>query len=66
MPLLMNNPISNITTFHQELKGGRMKDLVISKIAPYEGLFYFPLTIELRIPMKGLVNIQKKDSECFR
>ena len=62
----MNNPISNITTFHQELKGGRMKDLVISKLAPYEGIFYFPLTKELRIPMKGLVNIQKKDSECFR
>ena len=62
----MKNPISNITTFHQELKGGRMKDLVISKLAPYEGIFYFPLTKELRIPMKGLVNIQKKDSECFR
>ena len=66
MPLLMNNPISNITTFHQELKGECMKDLIISKIAPYEGIFYLPLIKELRIPMKRLVNIQKKDSECFR
>ena len=66
MPLLMNNPMSSITTFHQQFKSGRIKDLVTSKIVPYEGIFYFPLPKELRIPMKELVNIQKKDSECFR
>ena len=40
--------------------------LVISEIAPCEGSFYFPMPNELRNPMKGLINIQNEDNECFR
>ena len=64
--------------FHQELKGGRMKNrvglliqyyninLLSQEIAPFEGSSYFPLPKELRNPMKGLTNIQNKNNECFR
>ena len=40
--------------------------LVISELAPCEGNSYFPLPEKLRNPMKGLINIQSKDNECFR
>ena len=40
-------------------------ELVISEIATCEGTFYFPLPKELKNPMKGLINIQNKDNQCF-
>ena len=74
----MSYLIFNVTTFHQELKVGRMKDqvrifnsinqheLIISEIAFSDGSFYFPLPKELRNPKKEQINIQNKDNECFR
>ena len=38
--------------------------LVISETALCEGRFQLPK--ELRNPMKGLINIQNEDNECFR
>ena len=40
--------------------------LIISEIAPCEGSSYFPLAKQDKNPMKGLINIQHKDNECFR
>ena len=40
--------------------------LIISEIAPCEGSSYFPLAKQDKNPMKGLINIQLKDNECFR
>ena len=71
----MNYLISKITNFHQELKGGGsdwtihsilQHQLVVSKVAPCEESFYFPLPKEQRNPMKRLINFQNKSSEFFR
>ena len=40
--------------------------LIISEIASCEGSSYFALPKELRNQMKGLINTQNKDNECFR
>ena len=40
--------------------------LVILKIALSEEIYYFLLLKELGDPMKGLINIQNEDNECFR
>ena len=43
-----------------------LHQLGISEIAPCEGSSYFSLPKELNSSMKGLINIQNKDNECFR
>ena len=43
-----------------------LKQRVISEITPCEESSCFPLHKELRNPMKGLINIQDEDNECFR
>ena len=40
--------------------------IVILEIVPCEESSYFLLPKELRNPMKGLINIKKKNDECFR
>ena len=40
--------------------------LVILKITLSEEIYYFLLLKELGNPMKGLINIQNEDNECFR
>ena len=40
--------------------------LVISKISPCEGSSYFPLPKGIRNEMKGLIDVQNKNNECFR
>ena len=69
--------ISTINYFHQELKGRCKKDRV-GLFIPYYNInllfqksllakeVLFPLPKDLRNPMKGLINIQNKDNECFR
>ena len=42
------------------------RQVVISEIALCEGSSYFPLPKKLRNPIKGLINIQSEDNECFR
>ena len=43
-----------------------LHQLVVSEIALCERRSYFLLPNELRKPMKGLINIQNEDNECFR
>jgi len=40
--------------------------LNIIKYKPLKGKSYFQLPKEIRHPMKGLINVQNKDNECFR
>ena len=67
--------ISNITKFNQELNDGHMYEgsgsilqyqLVISKICSCEGSSYFPLPKGLRSEIKGLIDVQNVNNECFR
>ena len=66
----MNYLISNISNFHQELKGNEgsgwttnsalQQQHFISEIDSCEGSSYFPLPKELRNAMTGLINIQNE------
>ena len=38
----------------------------VTTYQPLNGLSYIELPIELQNPAKGLINIKKKDDECFR
>ena len=40
--------------------------LIIAETASCEGSSYFPLPKERMNSMKGLINIQNADNECFR
>ena len=37
-----------------------------SELAPCERISYFPLPKEHKNPMKGLINIQNENNECFK
>ena len=37
----------------------------ISTYRPLSGSFYINLPVELRLPKKGVINIEKKDQKCF-
>ena len=75
----MNYLIFCMTKFRQELKVGHMKDQIEIFIQCYNmnvcfqkplllcrNSSYFPLPKKLRNTMKGLINIQNDDDECFK
>ena len=42
------------------------KHIYIANYDPLVGSSYIPLPPELNHPMKGLINVKNKDTECFK